>query len=164
MGGRHRAAGLHLGLHGHPRGLGAARRIDHRAPPGAPRRGAALAEAPGLRPGDLDPADHAEHRTPTSSTGSRPATTPLRGGPQQREVLEACYRRHRALDGRTRRPCSCTATRSRTGCSGWSRATSSGRRRCATVPASIALVERLFKRSIGPDGRSVLFDLPEDAA
>jgi hypothetical protein len=32
----------------------------------------------------------------------------------------------------------------------------------STVPASIALVERLFKRSIGPDGRSVLFDLPED--
>jgi hypothetical protein len=30
-----------------------------------------------------------------------------------------------------------------------------------TVPASIALVERLFKRSIGPDGRSVLLDLPE---
>jgi hypothetical protein len=31
----------------------------------------------------------------------------------------------------------------------------------ATVPASIALVERLFKRSIGPDGRSVLLDLPD---
>jgi hypothetical protein len=26
---------------------------------------------------------------------------------------------------------------------------------------AIAYVERLFKRSIGPDGRSVLFNLPE---
>ena len=30
-----------------------------------------------------------------------------------------------------------------------------------TTSQSIALVERLFKRSIGPDGRTVLFDLPE---
>jgi hypothetical protein len=33
-----------------------------------------------------------------------------------------------------------------------------------TVPTAIALVERLFKRSIGPDGRTVLFDLPEVSA
>jgi hypothetical protein len=32
------------------------------------------------------------------------------------------------------------------------------------VPLSIAYVERLFKRSIGPDGRTVLFDLPEVSA
>jgi len=30
-----------------------------------------------------------------------------------------------------------------------------------TTSQAIALVERLFKRSIGPDGRTVLFDLPE---
>jgi hypothetical protein len=29
---------------------------------------------------------------------------------------------------------------------------------------SVAYVERLFKRSIGPDGRTVLFDLPETTA
>jgi hypothetical protein len=29
---------------------------------------------------------------------------------------------------------------------------------------SVAFVERLFKRSIGPDGRTVLFDLPEATA
>ena len=33
--------------------------------------------------------------------------------------------------------------------------------RVPTVPLAIAYVERLFKRSIGPDGRSVLFDLPD---
>jgi len=33
-----------------------------------------------------------------------------------------------------------------------------------TVPTAIALVERLFKRSIGPDGRAVLSDLPEPRA
>ncbi len=31
----------------------------------------------------------------------------------------------------------------------------------ATVPTAIALVERLFRRSLGPDGRALLTDLPE---
>lgn len=35
--------------------------------------------------------------------------------------------------------------------------------RVATVPAALALVERLFRRSIGPEGRSILFDLPGPA-
>jgi hypothetical protein len=30
-----------------------------------------------------------------------------------------------------------------------------------TVPQAVAFVERLFKRSIGPDGRTMLFDLPD---
>jgi hypothetical protein len=34
-------------------------------------------------------------------------------------------------------------------------------KRAPTVPTAVALVERLFKRSIGPDGRTVLFDLPD---
>jgi len=34
-------------------------------------------------------------------------------------------------------------------------------KKAPTVPTAVALVERLFKRSIGPEGRSVLFDLPE---
>jgi hypothetical protein len=34
-------------------------------------------------------------------------------------------------------------------------------RRVETAPASIALIERLFRRSLGPDGREVLMSLPE---
>jgi hypothetical protein len=30
-----------------------------------------------------------------------------------------------------------------------------------TVPASIALIERLFRRSLGPDGREILMSLPD---
>ena len=83
----------------------------------------------------------------------------LRGGPQQREVLEGCYKdlAHCARIGTTvllhgddvsDRLLGVVA-----GYLVWSR-------RVATVPQSIALVERLFRRSIGPDGRSVLFELP----
>ncbi len=32
--------------------------------------------------------------------------------------------------------------------------------RAPTVPASLTAVERLFRRSVGPEGRGVLFDLP----
>lgn len=84
----------------------------------------------------------------------------LRGGPQQREVLEACYRDLAASmennvvvllhgDEVSDRLLGVIA-----GYLVWSR------RVPATSPA-IALVERLFKRSIGPDGRSVLLDLPD---
>lgn len=84
----------------------------------------------------------------------------LRGGPQQREVLEACYRDiANSLASNTMVLLHGDEVSDRllgvvAGYLVWSQ-------RVATVPASIALVERLFKRSIGPDGRSVLFDLPE---
>ena len=83
----------------------------------------------------------------------------LRGGPQQREVLDACYRdlAKSMADGVvvllhgddvSDRLLGVIA-----GYLVWSK-------RVASVPASLALVERLFRRSIGPDGRSVLVDLP----
>ncbi len=84
----------------------------------------------------------------------------LRGGPQQRDVLDACYRdlAQSMADGVvvllhgddvSDRLLGVVA-----GYLVWSK-------RVVSVPASIALVERLFRRSIGPDGRSVLVDLPE---
>jgi hypothetical protein len=84
----------------------------------------------------------------------------LRGGAQQREVLESCYQdmancHDRGVtvllhgDDVSDRLLGVVA-----GYLVWSQ-------RAPTVPGAIALVERLFKRSIGPDGRSVLFDLPE---
>ncbi|HVB70294.1 MAG TPA: hypothetical protein VND83_02170 [Acidimicrobiales bacterium] len=84
----------------------------------------------------------------------------LRGGPQQREVLEACYRdlAHCARikttvllhgDEVSDRLLGVVA-----GYLVWSR-------RVPSIPASIALVERLFRRSVGPEGRGVVFDLPE---
>ena len=136
-------------------------RIDHRAPPGPTRRGAALAEAPGVRPRHLDPAGDAEHervlrtradgeplraarRTPAarSARGLLPGHGPLHGEQHHRCCLHSDEVSDRLLGVVA-------------GYLVWSQ-------KVATVPASIALVERLFKRSIGPDGRSVLFDLPED--
>ena len=84
----------------------------------------------------------------------------LRGGPQQRAVLEACYydlansMDHQMMvllhgDEVSDRLMGVVA-----GYLVWSQ-------KVPTVPQAIALVERLFKRSVGPDGRSVLFDLPE---
>ena len=84
----------------------------------------------------------------------------LRGGPQQRDVLDACYRDLADSmaagvvvllhgDDVSDRLLGVVA-----GYLVWSK-------RVASVPASIALVEALFRRSIGPDGRSVLVDLPE---
>ncbi len=83
----------------------------------------------------------------------------LRGGPQQRDVLDACYRdlAQSMADGVvvllhgddvSDRLLGVVA-----GYLVWSK-------RVVSIPASIALVERLFRRSIGPDGRSVLVDLP----
>ena len=84
----------------------------------------------------------------------------LRGGPQQREVLEACYLdlRH-SMDVKTVVLLHSDEVSDRllgvvAGYLVWSK-------RVASVPQAIALVERLFKRSIGPDGRAVLSDLPE---
>jgi hypothetical protein len=34
-------------------------------------------------------------------------------------------------------------------------------KRAPTIPTAVALIERLFKRSLGPDGRSLLSDIPD---
>ncbi|HUY16863.1 MAG TPA: hypothetical protein VNF05_01345 [Acidimicrobiales bacterium] len=85
----------------------------------------------------------------------------LRGGPQQKEVLEACY-----LDMANSMAVNTTVLLHSDEVSDRLLGVVAGylvwSQKVATVPASIALVERLFKRSVGPDGRSVLFDLPED--
>lgn len=84
----------------------------------------------------------------------------LRGGPEQRVVLDACYRdldhsmkNHVAVllhsDDVSDRLLGVLA-----GYLVWSQ-------KVETVPASIALIERLFRRSLGPDGREVLMSLPE---
>jgi hypothetical protein len=84
----------------------------------------------------------------------------LRGGPQQHEVLEACFRDLSNChdvgvtvllhgDDVSDRLLGVVA-----GYLVWSK-------RVPTVPASVALVERLVRRSVGPDGRSLLLDLPE---
>jgi hypothetical protein len=87
----------------------------------------------------------------------------LRGGPQQREVLEACYldlsnsmRLHVAVllhsDDVSDRLLGVLA-----GYLVWSKKVDTG-------PAAIALIERLFRRSLGPDGREILMSLPESEA
>lgn len=84
----------------------------------------------------------------------------LRGGPQQREVLGACYHdlarcqeNHSTVllhgDDVSDRLLGVVA-----GYLVWSG-------RVGGAPASVALVERLVRRSIGPEGRQVLFDLPD---
>ena len=83
----------------------------------------------------------------------------LRGGPQQREVLEACYldlegsmKNHVAVllhgDDVSDRLLGVLA-----GYLVWSK-------RVETAPASIALIERLFRRSLGPEGREIFLHLP----
>lgn len=84
----------------------------------------------------------------------------LRGGAQQRAVLESCYLDlANSMDQQMMVLLHGDEVSDRllgvvAGYLVWSK-------KVATVPQAIALVERLFKRSIGPDGRSVLFDLPE---
>lgn len=84
----------------------------------------------------------------------------LRGGPQQRVVLEACYKDiAHSMENKTVVLLHGDEVSDRllgviAGYLVWTK-------KAPTVPTAIALVERLFKRSIGPDGRSVLFDLPE---
>jgi hypothetical protein len=84
----------------------------------------------------------------------------LRGGPQQRDVLEACYNDLAASmsanvtvllhgDEVSDRLLGVIA-----GYLVWTK-------QVPTVPQAVAFVERLFKRSIGPDGRTMLFDLPD---
>jgi hypothetical protein len=84
----------------------------------------------------------------------------LRGGPQQCEVLEACYLDlANSMNNQTMVLLHSDEVSDRllgviAGYLVWSS-------RVPTTSTAIALVERLFKRSIGPDGRSVLFNLPE---
>jgi hypothetical protein len=83
----------------------------------------------------------------------------LRGGPQQRDVLEACYLDvHRALTNKTVVLLHSDEVSDRllgvvAGYLVWSG-------KVPSVPTAVALTERLFKRSIGPDGREIVFDLP----
>jgi hypothetical protein len=87
----------------------------------------------------------------------------LRGGPQQKEVLEACYldlansmRNHVAVllhsDDVSDRLLGVVA-----GYLVWTKKVDTG-------PAAIALIERLFRRSLGPEGREILMMLPESQA
>jgi hypothetical protein len=84
----------------------------------------------------------------------------LRGGPQQREVLEACYKDlANSMQNNVTVLLHSDEVSDRllgviAGYLVWTK-------KVPTTSQSIALVERLFKRSIGPDGRTVLFDLPE---
>ncbi len=84
----------------------------------------------------------------------------LRGGPQQRDVLEACYldlsnsmKNNVAVllhsDDVSDRLLGVLA-----GYLVWSH-------KVESAPGSIALIERLFRRSLGPDGREILMSLPE---
>lgn len=84
----------------------------------------------------------------------------LRGGPQQREVLAACYldlansmKNNVAVllhsDDVSDRLLGVLA-----GYLVWSQ-------KVETVPAAIALIERLFRRSLGPDGRAIVMSLPD---
>jgi hypothetical protein len=84
----------------------------------------------------------------------------LRGGPQQREVLAGCYRDlAHCMDAKTIVLLHGDEVSDRllgvvAGFLVWSA-------RVPSVHGALAVVERLFRRSIGPDGRSVLLDLPE---
>jgi hypothetical protein len=84
----------------------------------------------------------------------------LRGGPQQREVLEACYLDlSRSMKNNVAVLLHSDDVSDRllgvlAGYLVWSD-------KVETAPASIALIERLFRRSLGPDGRQILMSLPE---
>ena len=84
---------------------------------------------------------------------------PLRGGPQQPEVLRACYLDvDRSLaakdvvlihgDDVSDRLLGVLA-----GYLVWSQ-------KAPNPPTAIALIERLFRRTLGPDGRAIMVDLP----
>jgi hypothetical protein len=87
----------------------------------------------------------------------------LRGGPGQREVLAACYRDlEQSMNNKVVVLLHGDEVSDRllgviAGYLVWSR-------RAPSVPTSMALVEKLFRRSIGPDGRAVLAELPEPSA
>ncbi len=87
----------------------------------------------------------------------------LRGGPHQRDVLEACYRDlARSMQNNVAVLLHSDDVSDRllgviAGYLVWSR-------RVETAPASIALVERLFRRSLGPDGRQIVMSLPDPSS
>ncbi len=109
-----------------------------------------------ILPANANVTAYAEH-------GLVAAHYPLRAGPLQRDVLAACFRdlTDSAAAGQvvllhgdevSDRVMGVVA-----GYLVWTQ-------RVPSVPGAVALVERLFRRSVGPDGREVLVHLPvEDA-
>ena len=108
-------------------------RIDDGAPPGAPRRRAALAEASGIRARDLDPAGHAEHERLLRARTDREPLRAARRSPAARSARSLLRGRRTLHVARTRR-CCCTATRSPIASSGSWRGISSGVRRSRPCP------------------------------
>ncbi len=84
----------------------------------------------------------------------------LRGGPGQREVLASCYGDLAECEGRQTTvllhgdDVSDRLLGVLAGYLVWSG-------RVESTSTSLALVERLFRRSIGPEGRAVVLELPE---
>jgi hypothetical protein len=84
----------------------------------------------------------------------------LRGGANQSEVLAACYKDiDESMKKKTVVLLHSDEVSDRllgvvAGYLVWSK-------KVPSIPTAIALVERLFKRSLGPEGRDVLFGLPE---
>jgi hypothetical protein len=84
---------------------------------------------------------------------------PLRGGPQQGLVLDACYEDvAKCLENKTTVLLHGDEVSDRllgvlAGYLLWSK-------RAPSAPTSIALIERLVKRTIGPDGRALMADVP----
>jgi hypothetical protein len=85
----------------------------------------------------------------------------LRGGPGQREVLVACYEDlHRCMEGDAVVLLHGDEVSDRllgvvAGYLVWSK-------KVESIPTALALTERLFKRTVGPDGRALLMDVPVD--
>lgn len=83
----------------------------------------------------------------------------LRGGKGQRDVLEACFKDlDQALGNRTTVLLHSDEVSDRllgvvAGYLVWTK-------KVESIPTALALIERLFKRSVGPDGREVLFEMP----
>jgi hypothetical protein len=83
----------------------------------------------------------------------------LRGGPQQPDVLRACYedlQRSAAANAVVLLHGDDVSDRLLGVLAGylvWSK-------RAPSAPVAIALIERLFHRTLGPDGRAVVADLP----
>lgn len=88
------------------------------------------------------------------------AQYPLRTGPLQSDTLLQCYLDlQRCMDARQKVLVHSDEVSDRilgvvAGYLVWSQ-------KVGNAPAAVALVERLFKRSVGPEGRAVLLDVPE---
>ncbi len=83
----------------------------------------------------------------------------LRGGPQQHLVLESCFEDlARSVENQSVVLLHGDEVSDRllgvlAGYLVWSK-------KAPNIPTAIALIERLFKRTLGPDGRAILSDLP----